>query len=111
MKILFVEDNVRFVRLATSQFLSSHEIVHATSVAQGLEALKHQTFDAVLVDYDLPDGKGDAVAKFAAQLTKKPWIVAVSSHEMGNLALQSAGADAICSKMKFSAIVSILEKD
>ncbi|HEX9995630.1 MAG TPA: response regulator [Abditibacterium sp.] len=110
MKILFVEDNLRFVRVAAGQFLKSHEIINATSVAQGLEQLEQQVFEVVLIDYDLPDGKGDAIAAIASKLTKKPFIVAVSSHEMGNIALRKAGANAICSKMNFSAISSILER-
>jgi CheY-like chemotaxis protein len=109
MKILFVEDNARFARLAMTQFLAPHEVVLVPSVAEALEMLGEQTFDVVLIDFDLSDGKGAIVAQTAGQLTPKPFLVAVSSHDEGNAQLMSAGADVICSKMRFSAIISVLE--
>lgn len=69
-----------------------------------------RSFDAVLLDYDLSDGKGDAVARVAASLSPKPFLIAISSHETGNALLIEAGADVICSKMKFASIISVLEK-
>jgi CheY-like chemotaxis protein len=109
MKILFVEDNARFAKLAMAQVLSQHDVVLVASIAQALEMLRSQTFDAVLIDFDLSDGKGPIVAQTASELVPKPFVVAVSSHEEGNAQLMAAGAEAICSKMRFSNIISVLE--
>lgn len=66
-------------------------------------------FDAALVDYDLYDCKGDAVVRLMREREFRGPIVAVSSHEAGNVKLRVAGADATCSKMNFSSIAKILD--
>ena len=109
MKILFVEDNARFARVAVTSFLAEHEIRIVAEVATALRVLQEESFDALLVDYDLPDGKGASVVKFAASVVPAPFIVAVSSHDVGNAALKEAGANEICSKMRFSSINAILK--
>jgi len=110
MRILFVEDNDRFARIVVNSFLKQYEVEIAVDVSTAFDILKTQEFDVVRVDYDLPDGKGDAVAKFAATLLPSPFIVAVSSHDAGNAALIEAGAKVSCSKMRFSGIARVLEE-
>ena len=104
MKILYVENHVRFARIVITSFLSAHDVEVQPTVATALEALAARSFDAVLVDYDLDDGKGDRVVRVATQLKPRPHIVAVSAHDEGNAALVAAGADAICAKLKFADI-------
>ena len=108
MKILFVENHARFARIAVASFLSEHDVEVRPSVAAALAALQTQTFDAVLVDPDLDDGKGDLIVRAAARLQPRPRIVAVSAHEAGNAALIEAGADAVCAKLKFAEIARAL---
>ena len=74
MRILFVEDNARFAKLAMAQFLSKHDVVLVESIAQALETLQIQTYDVVLIDFDLRDGKGPIVARTASELVPKPWF-------------------------------------
>ena len=109
MRILWVENHAEFVRIAGRQFLASHEFVVAPSISAARKALESATFDAVLVDFDLDDGKGSEVVKLIATLSVKPVVIAVSSHAEGNAELTNAGADAICSKLEFSGIERIIK--
>jgi len=109
LRILWVENHAEFVRFAGRQFLVSHDLVVAPSINAAKSVLESATFDVVLVDYDLDDGKGSEVVKLIARLSVKPVVIAASSHAEGNAELMSAGADAICSKMEFSGIERILK--
>jgi len=73
------------------------------TIAGALRVLD-EPFDAVLVDYDLDDGKGTAVVQALRRRGFGGRIVGVSSHEPGNAALVAAGADDACSKMGFDEI-------
>jgi DNA-binding NarL/FixJ family response regulator len=64
--------------------------------------LAEQPFDVVLLDYDLDDGKGTDLIEWIKQQSPRPAVVAVSAHQYGNDALLAAGADAVCSKGRFS---------
>lgn len=85
-----------------------HEVIVVSSI-EAAQKMLEQIFDAVLVDYDLDDGKGDALVRELSQRNQRPKIVAVSSHQPGNTALLAAGADAVCDKMNFAKIVSVLD--
>jgi CheY-like chemotaxis protein len=106
--LLWVENHAVFVRTAGRQFLAAHDLTVVPSVAGAVAALTTQAFDAVLVDYDLDDGKGSEVVGFARQLPVRPAVVAVSSHTDGNAALLAAGADAACPKTRFAGIEGVL---
>ena len=108
MRLLWVENHVGFVRVAGRQFLAAHELTVVPSIAAARDALATEVFDAVLLDYDLDDGKGADLVAFIRQLVAVPAIIATSSHEDGNAALLAAGANAVCAKAKFAAIESVL---
>ena len=112
MRILWVENHPRFVNAVRQQFLTGHEL----TVVPSLEAARvaafgggGHAFDAVLVDFDLDDGKGDALVRELRDRFPALAIVATSSHEDGNRALTAAGADAVCGKLEFSRIPQLLE--
>ena len=73
--------------------------------AQGMDAA---AFDVLLVDYDLPDGKGDAVVRAVRARGLEVFVVGISSHDAGNEALGEAGADATCKKVDFAGIEALL---
>ncbi len=109
MRILYVENHARFAAVAMAQVLASHDVTLVPSVVDARQALADNTFDVVLVDYDLDDGKGDEVVMaLRTQPLRCPFIIAVSSHQAGNAALTAAGADAVCSKMQFSMIENVI---
>lgn len=110
MKLLFVENHGLFARIVVGQFLGTHDVTVVASVAGALRILSEQAFDAVLVDYDLDDGKGsDVVRALRARDAATP-VVAVSAREEGNTELIHAGASAVCSKLRFSTIGDVLER-
>jgi CheY-like chemotaxis protein len=106
--LLWVENHAGFVRVAGKQFLAAHALTVVPSLASARDALAAGTFDAVLLDYDLDDGKGAELIAFIRQLPAAPVVIATSSHEDGNAALLAAGADAVCAKAKFATIESVL---
>jgi len=108
VRVLWVENHAVFVRMAGRQFLAAHDLTVVPSVAGAVAALTAQGFDAVLVDYDLDDGKGAEVVWFARRLPVPPAVVAVSSHADGNAALLAAGAHAACPKTQFAGIEGVL---
>ena len=109
MKILWVENNDRFVAVAIPVFLSEHEVTIQPSLSEARTALDQSAFDVVMVDYDLDDGKGTDLLPALTALEVRPTIIAVSSHEMGNALLRAAGADTICPKARFAALKGILQ--
>ena len=109
MRVLWVENHAAFVQVAGRQFLAAHDLTVVASVAAARAALASGTFDAVLVDYDLDDGKGVEVVVAAKELPVRPAVIAVSSHAEGNAALVAAGADATCAKLQFARIADVLE--
>jgi len=104
MRILFVENNATFAGVVIPTFLAEHEVTLAPSIERALKLARSETYDAALVDYDLDDGKGDAVVAALRAQGFSNTIVGVSSHAAGNAALRKAGADSTCSKLAFEQI-------
>jgi CheY-like chemotaxis protein len=109
VRLLWIENHAVFARLAGRQFLAAHEVTVVPSIAAAKDALASATFAAVLVDYDLEDGKGATVVEHIRQLPGQVAVVAASAHEDGNEALLAAGGDAVCPKVRFAEIEAILK--
>ena len=105
MKILYVDNHEVFARIATEQFLDGFEVEIVPTIAEARRRFAAEHFDAVLVDYDLDDGKGDELVR---HIRGKARIVAVSSHDSGNRALMAAGANASCAKAQFKNLRSLI---
>jgi CheY-like chemotaxis protein len=108
VRVLWVENHAVFARMAGRQFLSAHDLTVVPSIDAAKDAVTGGLFDAVLIDYDLDDGKGDELVRFVRQLPVRLPVVATSSHEDGNAALLAAGADATCPKARFAEIEAVL---
>jgi DNA-binding response OmpR family regulator len=108
MRILFVEDQRVFAETVVGQFLSAHQVEIAETIAGAHQALAAGGFDAVLVDYDLSDGKGTEVIRYLRTSRFRGMIVAVSAKDEGNALLRSAGAHAICKKAELHRIAATL---
>jgi DNA-binding NarL/FixJ family response regulator len=108
VRLLWIENHPVFARIAARQFLAAHELTVVPSLAAARLALAAAAFDAVLLDQDLDDGKGASLVAFIHALPARPVVIATSSHEAGNQALLAAGADAVCPKLRFSEIESVL---
>jgi CheY-like chemotaxis protein len=108
LRLLWVENHAVFARMAGKQFLAGHDMTVVPSLAEARAALADGAFDAVLLDYDLDDGKGTTLLEFVRQLPSRPAVIAVSAHDAGNAALLGAGADACCPKTKFADIGNVI---
>ena len=97
-----------FAATVIREFLSRHAVTVVPGIAAARQARVAGSFDAVLVDYDLDDGKGDEFVRELRADDEGVVIVGVSSHDEGNAALRRAGASAICSKMEFDEIENVL---
>jgi DNA-binding response OmpR family regulator len=110
MKILYVENHAVFAKQVTAQFLSGHTVEVVPSLALAREAFRNGSYDLLLVDYDLDDGKGNEFVQEVRVAAPQVAIIGASSHEMGNQALLEAGANAICGKMEFDGIQKVIER-
>lgn len=104
MRLLWVENYAPFVRAIRVVLLAGHDLTVAPSLAAAREALAGGPFDAVLLDYDLDDGKGTELLPDIRRLAPRVPVIAASSHAAGNAALRAAGADAVCPKAQFARI-------
>jgi DNA-binding response OmpR family regulator len=111
VRILFVEDHPTFAEVVATQFLTSHQVVFAQTAAGARAALAAEpAFDAVLVDYDLPDAKGTAVIQHLRSTGFAGVVIAVSAKDDGNAELRAAGAHAVCKKAQLHLIGILLEE-
>jgi protein-tyrosine phosphatase len=108
MNVLYVENHAVFAANVVRQFLSQHSVTVVSSLSAAWQALESGSFDLLLVDYDLDDGKGDALVKELRDSGRTIMAIGVSSHDEGNAALLRAGAVAVCSKMHFDRIQSVI---
>src|SRR5712671_267735 len=109
MKILYVENHAVFAANVIRQFLSQHSVAVVPGLSAARQALETGSFDLLLVDYDLDDGKGDDLVRELTATGKAVAVIGVSSHEEGNTALLRAGAVAVCSKMQFDRIQTVID--
>ncbi|SPE54702.1 Acetyltransferase, ribosomal protein N-acetylase (modular protein) [Verrucomicrobia bacterium] len=109
MRILFVENHAIFAKQVCALFLSAHAVEVVASLAAARKAVASENYDVLLVDYDLEDGKGDELVRACRVSHPGLRIIAVSAHVAGNTALLEAGASAVCAKMEFDKIQSVLE--
>lgn len=110
MNILYLENHAVFADQVTRQFLAAHRVTVVPSLLAARSALESESYDLVLSDYDLDDGKGDEFVRECHAAHPDLPVIAVSSHEAGNSALLRAGASAVCSKMEFDRIQQVIEK-
>ena len=83
MKILLVEDDsddAEFLRLSLSQHNGSVSVTRTSLLSEAVAALNAERFDVVLLDLNLPDGRGaECVAKIQEAEDLVP-IVVLSGH-------------------------------
>ncbi len=108
MKLLLVENDATFAETVCSLFLDAHSVTVIPTVMEALDMFRAGSFDAVLVDYDLDDFKGDAFVRRLRSAGISVPIVGVSARDTGNTKLLDAGADAVCHKAEFASILDVL---
>lgn len=109
-KLLYVENHPHFSKAVIANFLGGFDVSLVTSVKAASQLSPFEDFSAILVDFDLNDGKGDELVRTIRACNSYTPIVACSSHEAGNAKLMEAGATEVCGKMDFSKIQAVLER-
>jgi DNA-binding response OmpR family regulator len=109
MNILYVENHAVFADNVIKQFLPRHLVTVVPSLSAARQAIPRGTFDFLLVDYDLDDGKGDELVRELRASGSQIVIIGVSSHDEGNEALVRAGATAVCAKTEFDHIQNVID--
>jgi DNA-binding response OmpR family regulator len=110
VRILFVDNHPEFTASVVGLFLATHDVVVVPTIAGAKHKIESETFDVVLVDYDLDDGKGDELIRWLRAAGASAKLVAVSARDTGNDALVAAGADAVCGKLNFAKIAAVLHQ-
>lgn len=107
--ILLIEDNLGDVisikeMLASCQEMSKFDLVHADSLAMGLQALQHSRFDAVLLDLELPDSQGlETLTQIQESFPNIPTVVLTDLDDHGfAVQLLQQGAQAFLVKGKIN---------
>jgi PPM family protein phosphatase len=108
VRVLLVENHPVFARTVITAFLSGHVVRICPTISEAVEALTCQPFDAVLVDYDLDDGKGDQLVACVRSVNPEQLVIGVSAHRLGNERLLRAGAQAACMKARFAEVPALL---
>ncbi len=107
MKILYVENHQAFIDAVKREFLKDHDIQVVPTV-QEAKVGADDSFDLVMCDYDLNDGKGNEFVEYFRTIDSAIPIIAVSSHTKGNDAMLKAGANAVCKKIEFKNINKVI---
>jgi DNA-binding response OmpR family regulator len=109
VNILYVENHSVFAENVKRQFLSQHLVTVVPSLAVARQTIQEKSFELLLVDYDLDDGKGDELVRELRVSGSPAIVIGVSSHADGNAALIKAGAATVCSKMEFDQIQMVID--
>ena len=110
MKILLIEDNpgdVRLVKEMLAEEKAQFELSHAERLQAGLQYLKQNGYDVVLLDLNLPDSEGfDTFTAIHEQNPEKPVIILTGTDDR-ELGLDSVrkGAQDYLVKGKFDSIL------
>lgn len=83
-RVLLVEDNVS-VSMSTAAVLESdgYRVVEAADVASATQALAASTFDAVILDRDLPDGCGEDLVPEIRRRSPHAFVIVSSGDTRG----------------------------
>lgn len=96
--LLIVEDNSAFRQRIIRSYLSRCRVVELPKADHFTEVLDSERFHCILMDYELPGGRGDTLVTSARSSGYQGAIVGISSSEYLNRKLLQAGADAAVEK-------------
>lgn len=81
MKVLYVEDDLQSAKLFTSILESEgYEVVHTLYALEGLRLARQQSFDAIILDINLPDLDGSAMGLSLRRTMPNVPIIALTAN-------------------------------
>ncbi len=100
IKILMIEDNIADVRLAREMlqeaFATEFEFSIADRLGTGIELLRHDHYDIVILDLGLPDSQGlESLRELCRQFPKVPVLVmtGLAEDDVGIIAVKEGAQD------------------
>ncbi len=80
MKLLLVEDHIESAQLLVRLFQSmGYDVVHKTHGFEGLRATREESFQAVLLDFNLPDSDGLQIGMLMRTTKRRLPIIALTA--------------------------------
>lgn len=98
MKILFIEDNLEFQHWVINDFLQDHDIVSSIDGSGGIKAFDEESFDLVLLDYQMDEVHGPEVIRYIRNKDGDIPVIAMSMEDRLNEELIVLGATAALAK-------------
>ena len=83
-KVLLVEDNsddADFLRMSLRKYTDSVDITHTSLIGDAVTVLEDERFDVVLLDLNLPDGRGSECVEKIHEADELVPIVVLSGHD------------------------------
>jgi two-component system sensor histidine kinase/response regulator len=81
MKLLLVEDNIENAKLVIRILQTAgYEVMHKVSGLEGMSMIRKETFDGILLDFDLPDIDGSQVGLALRKRLPNMPIIALTAH-------------------------------
>lgn len=97
-RILIIEDEMELSGLLKRFLIKRHyEVTCAETLTKAMLLLQSHSFDAIILDNNLPDGKGIDLIPTINDIQNKPKIIAMSALGIGEEALK-AGASVYLEK-------------
>lgn len=98
LKVLLVDDE-KVVHSLLTEFLTMKGFVlqSAFTISEAKRLIQSETFDVVIIDYKMPDGKGTDVVAFVKQKRAGTKILGISGNESRETFF-AAGADSFVAK-------------
>ena len=90
-KVLLVEDNpddADFLRMSLRKYSDSVDITHKSLIADAVAVLEDERFDVVLLDLNLPDGRGAECVEKIHKADELVPIVVLSGHDDEDFAVE-----------------------
>lgn len=90
-KLLLVEDNpddADFLRMSLRKYSDSVDITHKSLIGDAVKVLEDERFDVVLLDLNLPDGRGVECVKKIHEVDELVPIVVLSGHDDEDFAVE-----------------------
>jgi len=90
-KVLLVEDDsadADFLRMSLRKFSDSVDITHTSLISEAVTALEDERFDVVLLDLNLPDGRGAECVEKIHKADELVPIVVLSGHDDEDFAVE-----------------------
>lgn len=98
MKILHVEDNVKFRDLVANDILKNHDIDGADDGSDGIRMFDQGEYDLVLLDYQMHEIHGPEVLKHIRLTNQNIPVIAMSMDDHLNKELMKLGASITVAK-------------